>query len=157
VPTLRLETLVRAPPERCFDLSRSVDLHVASAERSRERAVAGVTRGLMGAGDEVTWRAFHFGLPWSLTSRITHYERPRWFRDSMVRGPFARFDHDHRFEPREGGTLVLDVFDYASPLGPLGRLADWLAVERHMRAFLVERNVLLKRVAESDRWGDFLG
>ncbi len=156
MPTLRLEMFVRAPRERCFDLSRSVEAHVDSASGTGERAVGGVTRGLLGPGDEVTWAARHFGLPFRLTSRMTGFERPRWFRDSMVRGPFARFDHDHYFDRAEGGTLVRDVFDYASPLGPLGRLADFVAVERHMRAFLAERNERLRELAESEHWGRFV-
>jgi ligand-binding SRPBCC domain-containing protein len=156
MPLLRLETFICAPVGRCFDLSRSVEAHLASAAGTGERAVGGVTSGLLGPGDEITWRARHFGLPLSLTSRITGYDRPRWFRDSMVRGPFARFDHDHFFDPAEGGTLVRDVFDYASPLGPLGRLADLVAVERHMRDFLARRNEHLRELAESARWADFV-
>lgn len=45
------------PPERLFDLARSIDAHVESQKGSGERAVAGVTSGLIGEGQEVTWRA----------------------------------------------------------------------------------------------------
>ena len=99
MPVLELTTLVAAPVERVFDLSRSIDLHTASTAATGERAVAGVTSGLIGPGEEVTWRARHFGVWQSLTSRIVIFDRPRHFRDSMVRGAFRRFDHDHRFEP----------------------------------------------------------
>ncbi|WP_434425162.1 SRPBCC family protein [Nannocystis pusilla] len=156
MPIIELVTPIRAPIERCFDLSRSVELHLASTGETGERAVAGVVRGLLGPGDEVTWRARHFGVWQLLTSRITQFERPRRFRDSMVRGAFARFDHDHLFEADVDGTIMRDRFDFTSPLGPLGRLADALVLTRYMRCFLVERNRVLREIAESDRWREFL-
>ena len=56
---IELETRIDAPPERCFDLSRSVELHLEAAAATDERAVDGVTAGLLGAGDTVTWEARH--------------------------------------------------------------------------------------------------
>lgn len=156
MPVIELATPVRAPIERCFDLARSVDVHLAGAGDTGERAVAGVVRGLLGPGDEVTWRARHFGVWQLLTSRITQFERPLRFRDSMVRGAFARFDHDHSFEADGAVTIMRDRFDFTSPLGPLGRLADALVLTRYMRRFLVERNRVLREIAESDRWREFL-
>jgi ligand-binding SRPBCC domain-containing protein len=66
----------------------------------------------------------------------------------MVSGPFRRFSHDHLFERRGTGTWMRDVFDYASPFGPLGKLVDALFLRRHMLRLLEERNAVLKRVAE---------
>ena len=152
MPAIVLTTLIHAPPERCFDLSRSIDLHVASTRQTGERAVGPLTRGLLGLGDEVTWSARHFGVRQTLTSRITACDRPRHFRDSMVRGAFQRFDHDHYFATCGEGTEMRDVFDFESPLGLLGRLADVLVLERYLRGLLERRNEEIKRVAESDAW-----
>jgi ligand-binding SRPBCC domain-containing protein len=146
---IRVETDIKAPPAMCFDLKRSVDLHTTSTGDSGERAIAGVTSGLIGEGQQVTWSAKHFGIRQELTSRITTFDPPRHFRDSLVRGAFARFDHDHYFEPHEGGTRMIDVFDYSAPLGPFGRLAEWLFLNRYMRRLLVERGLGVKAVAES--------
>ncbi|MEL6179751.1 MAG: SRPBCC family protein [Myxococcota bacterium] len=158
MPQLQLETLVDGPVERVFDLSRNIDLHCATQTRHREMAVAGVTHGLIGLHQEVTWEATHLGVRQRLTSRITMYDRPHHFRDSQVSGAFARFDHDHFFEPTDDGcTRMRDLFDYDAPLGPLGRLADWLFLERYMTRLLEERNAILKEVAGSERWRDFIG
>src|SRR6185437_16578776 len=105
MPRIELSLLVAAPPSRCFDLARSIDAHVQSAAATGERAVGARTSGLLALGDEVTWRARHLGVWQELTSRITVFERPLHFRDTMVRGAFARFDHDHYFEPVNDGTL----------------------------------------------------
>jgi ligand-binding SRPBCC domain-containing protein len=153
MPVIILRTRVAAPPARCFDLARDVDLHQRSTAASRERAVAGVTTGLLGAGDQVTWEATHFGIRQRLTSRITELDPPNRFVDEMVRGAFARFRHEHQFLAVEGGTEMVDIFDYTSPLGLLGRLADGLFLRRYMAALLRERNAYLKRAAESTPLG----
>ncbi len=74
----------------------------------------------------------------------------------MVTGAFKRFDHDHFFEMRGGQTLIKDAFDYDSPLGILGWIADALVVEKHLREILAERNQIIKAAAESDDWRKFL-
>ncbi|MCY7344886.1 MAG: SRPBCC family protein [Pyrinomonadaceae bacterium] len=121
-----------------------------------EKAVAGVMSGLIDLGETVTWEATHFGVRQNLTSQITAFERPWHFRDSMVKGVFKRFDHDHYFEAVGAETLIKDIFDYDSPLGILGTIADALFVEKHLREMLEERNDLIKRIAESNDWRKFL-
>jgi ligand-binding SRPBCC domain-containing protein len=157
MPIIETQILVKAPIERVFDLNRSVDLHTDSTYETSERAVAGVTKGLLSMNDEVTWEATHFGVRQRLTSRIVQYARPRHFRDSMIRGAFRRFDHDHDFESLETGTMVRDRFDFDSPLSVLGRLANAVFLTSYMRRFLVLRLEVIKQVAESDDWKKYLG
>lgn len=146
---MRFETLISAPPVRVFDLSLDVDAHVASTPGSRERAIAGVTTGVLGDGDEVTWQAWHLGLRFRMTSRITAYERPHRFVDEQVRGPFARFRHEHRFEPHADGTLMVDDIRFDAPFGPVGRLAERLVLDGHLRRLIETRNAILAEMAES--------
>jgi ligand-binding SRPBCC domain-containing protein len=148
MPIVVVAIAIRAPIERCFDLARNVDVHVQSTAGTNERAVGGVTHGLMELGQEVTWEATHFGVRQRLTSRITAYDRPQSFRDSQVRGAFQRFDHDHLFSCMDGLTTMTDVFDFTSPLGWLGLAADRLFLQRHMRMFLTERQHVIKSIAE---------
>ena len=144
-----LTTEIDAPIERVFDLARDLDLHAASMAHTGERAVAGRTTGRVEVGDTVTWRTRHFGLWWSLTSRITAVEAPVRFEDVQERGPFAWFRHEHRFEAVGGVTRMNDHWEHRSPLGPLGRLVDRLVLGRYMRSLLVIRNEALKRAAET--------
>jgi ligand-binding SRPBCC domain-containing protein len=143
-----LETYIAAPPERCFDLARDLDLHAASMARSRERAIGGVTTGPMELGDTVTWQARHLGVTRTLTSRMIELDPPRRFADEQVRGPFAWFRHVHEFHAVPGGTLMTDAFTYEVPYGRLGRLGDRLVLARYMRRLLTSRSAYLKRVAE---------
>jgi ligand-binding SRPBCC domain-containing protein len=153
---ITLSLWIDAPIERCFDLSRSIDLHLDAASATDERAVDGVTSGLIGPGEEVTWEALHLGVRQRLTSRIVMFDRPHHFRDTMVRGAFRHFDHDHRFMAERGGTRMTDVFDFSVPFGVVGRLVDRLILHAYMRRFLEERNRVIQRVAESEEWRRYL-
>jgi ligand-binding SRPBCC domain-containing protein len=149
MPTIRLETSIDAPIERCFDLSLSVDLHRHSVAHTHERPVAGVTSGMMKLGDIVTWEAVHFGIKQHLTSKITAYERPYRFTDEMLRGTFQEITHIHEFVPQPLGTLMIDLFTFRAPFGILGRLVETLILTRYMKGLLLTRNRYLKQVAES--------
>ena len=156
MPIIKIEFLVNAPIERVFDLARCIDLHEATMMKQGEKAVGGTTKGLINLGEIVTWEATHFGVKQKLTSKITEFERPEHFRDSMVKGAFKRFDHDHFFEQNGAQTRMKDVFDYDSPLGFLGNVADVLFLESYIRKILTERNRLIKQIAESEEWRKFL-
>ena len=117
MPTIEVLTRIAAPPARCFYLALSVDLHAVSARQTQEQIVGGVRSGLLQLGDEVTFRARHFGVWQTLTSKITAYEAPNHFRDEMQRGAFKCMRHDHYFERNGAGTQMRDIFAYASPLG----------------------------------------
>ena len=149
MPTIRLETLIAATPERCFDLSLSVDLHHHSVAHTHERPIAGVTSGVMRLGDTVTWEAVHFGVKQHLTTKITAYERPQYFIDEMTQGIFQELKHHHAFIAHPAGTLMIDTFTFRAPLGILGRIAERLFLTRYMRGLLLTRNRYLKRVAEA--------
>ena len=155
---LQLCTIIHAPIERCFDLSRSVEVHLLGTEQTGEQAVSGVTSGLIGLGEFVRWRATHLGVRQHLASKITAYDRPGYFQDTMIEGAFRSMQHEHFFEalaPEK--TRMRDRFMFAAPLPVLGWLAENMLLRRYMRKLLVQRNVILKEVAESDQqWKRFL-
>ncbi len=153
---IELATTIRAPVERVFDLARSIDLHLASTAHTGEQAIAGVTNGLISAGQEVTWRARHFGVWQTLTSRITECDRPHHFRDVMVRGIFRRLEHDHDFTFAGESTVMRDLMEFSAPFGVLGRCAERMFLTRYLRRFLIARNDLIRRVAESEEWKKYL-
>ncbi len=149
MPVIAIRTEIHAPIEVCFDLARNIDVHVTSTSGTNEKAVAGVTSGLVSYGDEVTWEATHLFVRQRLTSRITAFDRPHHFRDSQVQGAFQRFDHDHFFSTQGGITVMLDVFTYEAPYGWLGKLAEGLFLTAYMRRFLQKRADSLKAHAEA--------
>ena len=156
MPRIILETWICAKKEIVFDLSRSVDLHLLSTQETNEKAIAGKTSGLMEMNETVTWRAKHLGFYQNLTTKITAFEKPTYFADEMLKGAFKNFKHEHYFEDLQDGTLMKDIFDYESPFGILGKLADQIFLKKYMTYFLVERNKMIKQCAESAKWKDIL-
>ncbi len=157
MPTIVITTEIAAPIERCFDLARSIDFHTRSMSTSGERAVAGVTSGLIGPGQEVTWQARHLGRTRTLTSRICAFDPPRMFADEMVTGDFKSFRHEHHFHAiSESQTRLDDRFEFTSPFGPLGHLANTLFLTAYMRRLLQGHAERIRRALESDEWRRFL-
>lgn len=152
MPIIELQTEIKADKEIVFDLSRSIDLHKISTEQTNETAIAGKTSGLIGLNESVTWRAKHFGIYQNLTSKITEFDRPVYFADEMVSGAFSRFKHEHHFADWNGKTMMTDIFDYLSPMGIFGRLADNLFLKKYITDLLTKRNRIIKEFAESDKW-----
>ncbi len=148
---IRVEILIHASPEVCFDLARDIDVHVATTKKTGERAIAGVTSGMVFLGDTVTFEAKHLGFRHRLTSKIVAYERPTLFIDEMVSGPFSRLRHEHRFEQKQGGTLMVDTLDFQSSFGPVGLVVDKVFMRQYLTRFLARRNQGLKAMAEQLR------
>ena len=152
-------TIVRAPIGRCFDLARSVEVHLAGNVHCGESAVAtaGVTSGLVDLAQRVTWRAKHFGVWHELLSEITSMYRPLYFQDRMLCGPFRFMEHDHFFRILSSdSTEMRDVFRFAAPLPILGSLAESAVLRQYMRRLLRERNAAIKQIAESGEWQRYL-
>jgi hypothetical protein len=156
---ITLHTHIAAPPDRCFLLSLNIDLHKESTAQTSERAIAGVTHGLIGPKETVTWQGRHFGLVLTHETLISKYDQPNHFQDIMLRGTFKSFEHDHYFDEQpDGTTLMRDELRFAAPLGPLGWLTETLILRRYLSSFLMERNQLIKAVAESPeaRWKKYI-
>ncbi|MCR4512886.1 SRPBCC family protein [Aeromicrobium sp. 50.2.37] len=143
MPRIDLFTEIPVLPEKCFELSLSVDAHQVSMSGSGERVVGGVKSGVMRLGDTVTWRASHFGIPFTMTSLISAYDAPRRFVDEQTSGPFRHWWHEHRFEATPSGMLMTDVVEFESPVGPVGRLVNHLVLTRYMTQLLEKRNAWL--------------
>lgn len=156
MPTILLTTTINAPIERCFDLARSIDLHRDSNAHTGEKPIAGIMAGLINQGETVTWQAKHFGIQQQLTSEITRVEFPVLFEDRMQKGAFKGFTHLHTFEFVDGKTVMKDSFEFESPYGIMGKLFNVLVLTNYMKGFLLLRNKILKRVAESEEWRKYL-
>lgn len=134
-----LETLIKAPAEVCFDLIRDVRLHTHTTA---------IADGKVGLGQTVTFGGTLFGMRQLLKVKVIEYERPGLFVDEMIEGRFNSFKHIHEFVPLDGVTLMRDTVIWTSPFGILGRFADLLWVERHLRGLVGGRNAMLKQIAE---------
>ncbi len=151
MPIIKYKQHIKAPVNICFDLARNVDIHTKTTGKTKEKAVDGVTQGLLEDGDSVTWEATHFGIKQRLTAKITYMEKYNEFEDVMIRGAFHSFIHRHQFVEVKDGTLMIETFEYKSPFGPIGWVADKLFLEKYMTDFIISRVRALKTLAENTK------
>ena len=95
------------------------------------------------AGAVLDFRVRWLGVPLRWRSYVREYDPPYRFVDVQVRGPWARWEHRHLFLEDGGGTWMEDRVTYRLPLGPLGRLAHGVLVERQLRALWAYRQARL--------------
>ena len=97
---------------------------------------------------KMTWVAEHTG-----------YNPPHFFSDTMVKGPFWSWDHDHHLEEENGFTKVIDEISYQVPFGPLGNLVDrilgGLLVRGRISQMFTARELRLQRdMAQHSKYSD---
>ena len=146
--TIKLITKINAPKQIVFDLSRNIDIHKLSTAKSNETAIAGVTSGLINYNETVTWRGKHFGFYLTHKSRMTAMDFYDYFVDEMEEGKFKSFKHEHSFVEKDGKTVMIDNLNYETPFGIFGRLFDKLILKKHLTNFIIQRNKILKELAE---------
>ena len=96
-------------------------------------------------GSVVTMRLRQRPIPFATTwrLRIETVEWPNLIVDVAERSPFAYWRHEHVFAAIDADrTLMTDRVAYRLPLGPLGRLADRVAVERQLAHTFAARHRL---------------
>lgn len=143
-----LETLIKADIQKVFDLARDIDLHQKSTAGTHEKAIAGRTSGLIEENETVTWRAKHLGIYQTLTSKIISMEKPYHFTDTMLEGAFKSMKHQHIFKVKKEDTLMIDIFEFESPLGIIGKMFSKFFLKSYLRKFLLQRNELIRKAAE---------
>jgi len=152
-------TLIEAPIDRCFDLSRSVEVHLLGNIHCDEQAlaIAGITSGLPELNQQTTWRAKHFASWQNVTTQYTAMHPPTYFQATMIQGIFGSMQANHYFHTLPSGvTEMKDDFRVAAPIPILGPLIETLFLRRYMLALLRERNAVIKQLAESNGWRQYL-
>lgn len=156
MPIIKLETRIKSTIGICFDLSRSIDLHKISIANTNEEAVDGIMSGLIKDDEFVTWQATHFGIKQKLSSKITAFDKPNYFRDEQIKGIFKSIKHDHYFFEEGQFVIMKDVFSFESPCGILGKLFNKIILTSYLEKLLTDRNNVIKEFAETDKWKSVL-
>lgn len=96
------------------------------------------------------------GLPVKWKTRIIDWSPPRQFIDLQIRGPYALWHHQHRFEAGEEGTVCFDRVIYKLPASLLGRVAHAAVVRRQLLEIFRYRRTIIgqelgwKRAVQAD-------
>jgi ligand-binding SRPBCC domain-containing protein len=151
--TIRSMTLVDAPVERCFRLALNIDLQSLA---TKDQPIDGVTSGVIGQGETVTWQRQSFGRERRSQTHIEQSRPPIFFREIMISPWFKDFEHDRHFALMNDCTRIRDEIRFTAPMGLLGLVAERLFLRRMILRRLQLRNAMIKRVAESDEWKTYL-
>jgi ligand-binding SRPBCC domain-containing protein len=152
--TISDSIFIKAPIERCFLLSTNIELVGQSLGM---KPIEGKTSGMIEADDKLLWAGWKFGLPQMHESVVTRYERPAFFQDTMARGRFKRYQHDHYFYEMDERTVLNDKIRFTMPLGFVGRLVGQFVLVPYLSRKLRRRLTLLRKVAETRKeWQKYL-
>lgn len=150
--SIHLTTFITAPVERVFDLCRSINLHKISTADTHEKVIGGKMNGLINEGETVTWQAKHLYRERRFTSKVTAMERPASFTDEMIKGDLKSFLHEHHFKAVDNGTIMIDLIEFESPYGIIGKLFNKFYLKDYLEKLLLKRNEVIKEYAEGMKW-----
>jgi len=156
MPKIHLTCFIAAPVERVFDLSRSINLHQISTASTKEKAIDGVMSGLINKDEIVTWQAKHLFKTRQFTSKITEMQSPVLFTDEMIKGDFISFHHEHHFKATANGTIMIDLVNFETPYGVIGKIANSIFLRSYLERLLTRRNAVIREYAETQKWKTIL-
>ncbi len=100
MPSLSIDVEIDAPIERCFDLIRSVDVHLDTGRVIQATVIDGRKTGLSELGDSTTWTANFFGARFKMTTVIKSMDYPKYCSDEMVKSLFNSFTHSYTLKEK---------------------------------------------------------
>jgi len=74
---------------------------------------------------------FGFRVTW--VTEITHINKPRYFIDIQLAGPYKLWHHTHYFNEVNGGVEIIDMVYYSLPLWPFDNLINIAFVENRLK------------------------
>jgi ligand-binding SRPBCC domain-containing protein len=152
--TISDSIFIDAPIDRCFLLSTNIEL---VGQTYGMKPIEGKLSGMIVAEDRLVWAGWKFGFPQMHESYVTQYEPPSFFQDTMGRGRFKRYQHDHSFYEMNDRTVLNEKIRFTMPLGFVGHIVGKFVLVPYLSKRLRRRLSLLKRVAENGKeWSKYL-
>ena len=89
-----------------------------------------------------------FGIKLNWTSMISAVKQGDYFVDEMLEGPFKVWHHLHKFESKDGGTLMIDDLHYRIPLEPLSKPFHPFLVKRELEKMFSHREAAVENLLQ---------
>ena len=148
---IHLTTIIHAPAKRVFDFSRNINLHRIFSSTTYEKALEGINTGLIKENETVTWQAKYLFKKREFTLKITSLETPRHFTIQLIERGFKNFRHEHYFKAFKNGTFLIDVVEFESSYGLIGKWIEKLFLTSYIHSLLLQRNEVIKQYAEKSK------
>ena len=148
---IHLTTLIHAPAKRVFELSRNINLHRIFSSNPYETPLEGEIKELIKENETVTWQAKYLLKKREFTLKISSMEMPHHFTTQLVEGGFKNFRHEHYFKAFKNGTFLIDVVEFESSYGLIGKWIEQLFLTSYIHNLLLQRNEVIKQYAEKSK------
>ncbi len=144
--TVHFEQQVPRPRDEVFNFfSRAENLEVITPAWLNFKIVS-VDPAPVRRGTQIDYKLRLHGIRLRWTSEIVEWEPPHGFVGLQLRGPYKLWRHEHRFQSREGGTLITDTVILSLPFGPLGALAYKLKVGSEVQQIFAFREAKIREL-----------
>lgn len=152
MPKLQFTTVIHAPLQRVFDLTRCVSLHKRHFESHGILPVQGKYSGLLDKRDHVTWKGKLGRKVRQLALEVTDMQAPDHFKMEYRKEIFDTFTHDVYLTGIDNGTILMDQVEFSLPEKGFSPFFNKRCAEKWISDLLKERNALCKEYAEGNNW-----
>lgn len=144
---LKKEQWIDVPKERVWDFFSKPENLLKITPSDMKMKIEDIPEGAMYPGMILRYKVSPLlGIPLNWTSHISALKEGDYFVDDMLEGPFKVWHHQHRFESKEGGTLIIDDLHYRIPLEPLSKIFHPILVQRNLEKMFQHRESVVKEL-----------
>lgn len=83
-------------------------------------------------------------IPVNWVTKIQRVSTNEMFQDIQLKGPFAFWEHTHKFEDRGRETFMTDEVKYRPPFGILGQMANSLFLSKQLNGIFTYREKIIR-------------
>jgi ligand-binding SRPBCC domain-containing protein len=91
-----------------------------------------------------------FGIPLKWQTQIIKVNKPFYFTDLQLKGPYSIWEHTHTFTETKNGVFMHDLVRYQLPLGFLGLIAHQAIVKKKIEDIFDYRKTVLNKIFNKD-------
>ena len=156
MPVIHLTTIVHAPVERVFNLSRHRGLYVQCMQWHPQKHSASKSLGLLEEGELLSWQAKIFGKNRLFRTKLSQMQPVGFLQQVMPQSNWIHICHQQHFKPLANGAVMIDEFSFQPAHPAWNNLFLRLLVTPRLRRLLERKNAIMKQVAESEEWKQYL-
>ncbi len=86
------------------------------------------------------------GIPLNWQTEIYKVNKPHYFSDRQLKGPYRIWEHTHTFLQKENGVLMRDEVRYQLPLGFIGNMAHSIFIKKKVENIFIYREKALNKI-----------
>ncbi|OAI53185.1 hypothetical protein AYO47_05430 [Planctomyces sp. SCGC AG-212-M04] len=103
---------------------------------------------VVNTGSLIAFKVQAYGVVQHIEHQITAVERPRLIVEEQIKGPMKAWRHEHQFEAKDDGVMMIDRVVFQPPGGMLGFLVKESHIIDGLEDGFQHRELELRRLIE---------